>query len=55
MRKKLVTFRLVEHELGRVELSGKSLSWSPSRSKRGADELEEAEYKFLREMAIAGS
>ena len=36
-----------------VELSGKSPSLEPIAIERSADELEEAEYKSLREMAIA--
>jgi len=37
-----------------IELSGKSLSVERIAIERSADELEEAEYKSLREMAIAG-
>ena len=37
-----------------IELSGKSLSLERIAIERSADELEEAEYKSLREMAIAG-
>src|SRR5580704_15410105 len=37
-----------------IELSGKSLSLQRIAIERSADELEEAEYKSLREMAIAG-
>ena len=37
-----------------IELSGKSLSLERIAIERSANELEEAEYKFLREMAIAG-
>ena len=38
-----------------IELSGKSLSLERIVIERSADELEEAEYKSLREMAIRGS
>jgi DnaK suppressor protein len=37
-----------------IELSDKSLSLERIAIERSADELEEAEYKSLREMAIAG-
>jgi DnaK suppressor protein len=37
-----------------IELSGKSLSLERIAIERSADELDEAEYKSLREMAIAG-
>jgi DnaK suppressor protein len=52
-RTDLATFR----ELLRakqIELSGKSLSLQRIAIERSADELEEAEYESLREMAIAG-
>lgn len=37
-----------------IELSGKSLSLERIAIERSADDLEESEYKSLREMAIAG-
>jgi len=49
----LATFRELL-KAKQIELSGKSLSLERIAIERSADELEEAEYKSLREMAIAG-
>ena len=49
----LATFRELLRSK-QIELSGKSLSLERIAIERSADELEEAEYKSLREMAIAG-